>query len=562
MYDFYMVTPVRNGAEYIDATIWSVVSQAGDLSIRYHVQDGCSTDGTLEILARWQERLDAHARGFPATVSFSYASTPDTGLYQAIDAGFALLDPPPAAWMGWLNADDMLWPGALDAVTRLGREQPEISWVLGWPTIIDRRGRIAQIFTSCWLPREVIAAGVADGAHWRFVQQESCFWRKRLWDAAGGMDKSFRFAGDWDLWRRFARLAPLVHVQRQLGAFRSRPGQISSNPSAYYEEMGSSLPWARREVRHRALEKTKNNEFEVIIASESMDTGQWGVGNMRFDAAQSDRPTPIARYMHKLKKTPKGRLAAPLFHPGCSFDDFTYARESHMRLLAENYVVTPNGAPLDIYYCDLKAYQDALCNAFIDQMLPPGSKILDVGGGNSRILELYQNTHECWNIDKFEGIGNGLTTLPSVPYRIVLDYMGNFNPELPDNYFDLVFSISALEHVVETEEIFSNIIKDIDRVLKPGGYSVHLFDIIRSNKDGSCWMNKFVEYMFANIKTLNLFVPLDKFQPADDLYLLRQPLFDDLWKPTTKKNFEEFGAPGNVTVFWQKPLPQEGGRLG
>jgi len=554
MHDFYIVTPVRNGAEYIDATIWSIVSQAGDVSIRYHVQDGCSTDGTLDKLAQWQRRLDDHGQGLPARVTFSYASSPDSGLYQAVATGFARLDPPPMAWMGWLNADDMLWPGCVEAIVRLGHEQADVQWILGWPTFIDRRGRLTNIMHTCFLPREVLAAGLADGAHWRFVQQESCFWRKSLWDAVGGVDKTMRFAGDWDLWRRFARKAPLVHVQRQLGAFRSRPGQISNNLSAYHEEIENRMPWARRDVRHQALEAAQGKAFEVIVASESMDTEQWQLGNMRFDAEQSDRPPAIAPWRHELKRTAKSRESAPLFLKEFSYDAFTYARESHMAKLAGNYVVRPNGAPLDMYFCDLKAYQDALCNAFIDQMLPAGSALLDVGGGDSRICQFYHTLHECWNIDKFQGIGNGPKTAPTVPYRLVQDYMGNFNPELPDNYFDFVFSVSALEHVPVDETVFKNIIDDINRVLKPGGYSMHLFDIVKSNQDETCWMNPFVKYIFEHVKTLNRFVPLQEYQPANDIYFLRQPLFDALWQPTTKKSFQEFGAPGNITIFWQKPL--------
>ena len=59
---FSIVTPVFNGARFLDETILSVVSQAGPFTLGYHVQDGGSTDGTVEKLAAWKERL---ADGFP-----------------------------------------------------------------------------------------------------------------------------------------------------------------------------------------------------------------------------------------------------------------------------------------------------------------------------------------------------------------------------------------------------------------------------------------------------------------------------------------------------------------
>ncbi|HEX7200750.1 MAG TPA: glycosyltransferase, partial [Dongiaceae bacterium] len=86
---FSIVTPVFNGARFLDETILSVVSQAGPFTLSYHVQDGGSTDGTVEKLAAWKERL---ADGFPVLcggLEFSYASAPDGGLYDAIRRGFS-----------------------------------------------------------------------------------------------------------------------------------------------------------------------------------------------------------------------------------------------------------------------------------------------------------------------------------------------------------------------------------------------------------------------------------------------------------------------------------------
>jgi ubiquinone/menaquinone biosynthesis C-methylase UbiE len=125
--------------------------------------------------------------------------------------------------------------------------------------------------------------------------------------------------------------------------------------------------------------------------------------------------------------------------------------------------------------CDLKVYQDLLTFSFIKQNYDRPIKMLDVGGGTSRILEHFKKEHECWNIDKLEGVGNGPLgqDVQTEEIKFVFDYMGNFNKELPDNYFDLVFSISTLEHVpLNDTEAYGNILKDINRVLKPGSYSL------------------------------------------------------------------------------------------
>lgn len=247
----YIVTPVRNAVHTIDATIWSVVSQAGGLDIHYHIQDGVSNDGTLDRIEAWGERIKRMHDALPSRVYFTFASEPDQGMYDAIVNGFAGMSIPPKAFMSWCNADDALWPGALAAIARLGGDLPDVDWVMGWPAWFDDNNRLTAIERLPRYPQAILATGSADGIHWPFVQQESTFWRKRLWDRSGGLDVSLRLAGDWDLWTRFARLSPLVHVHRQLGAFYIRPGQQSANMDRYRLEMDVKVPTALRQPRLR-----------------------------------------------------------------------------------------------------------------------------------------------------------------------------------------------------------------------------------------------------------------------------------------------------------------------
>jgi ubiquinone/menaquinone biosynthesis C-methylase UbiE len=104
-----------------------------------------------------------------------------------------------------------------------------------------------------------------------------------------------------------------------------------------------------------------------------------------------------------------------------------------------------------------------------------GKKIIEAGGGNSRILRLLRNTNECWLVDRFEGMGNGPRRKPFLPkVRIVQDYLGEFNKLLPDGYFDYVFSISVAEHI--PLDYLDNFFRDCARLLKPGGRMVHAID--------------------------------------------------------------------------------------
>ena len=271
MRDHYIVTPVRNAVRTIDATIWSVVSQLGDIHISYHVQDGQSSDGTLEKVVAWAQRLEKIHRELPARVTFTFASEADNGMYDAICKGFARMDIPSDAFMGWCNADDALWPGSLDTVVSLANDLPTVDWIMGWQAWFDDNSRFIAIDRNPHFPRSIVSAGLADGIHWQFIQQESTYWRKRLWDKVGGLNPLLRLAGDWDLWHRFAGHASLVHMQRQLGAFFVRPGQQSANLPAYWTEVNRLVPMATRQKNFRRLSEDGRDLVTIPVAIQGPD---------------------------------------------------------------------------------------------------------------------------------------------------------------------------------------------------------------------------------------------------------------------------------------------------
>ncbi|VXD24074.1 hypothetical protein PL8927_790170 [Planktothrix serta PCC 8927] len=229
------------------------------------------------------------------------------------------------------------------------------------------------------------------------------------------------------------------------------------------------------------------------------------------------------------------------------FQDFTYSKRSHFNQFQ------PFGSYTKIHpdACDLKVYQDLLVYNFITKNLPKGAKLLEIGGGNSRVLQALKQDYECWNLDKFEGIGNGPNQIRNAEnYRIILDYIGNFNSELPTQYFDCVFSISTLEHIAENETTFEQITQDIDRLLKPDGFSLHCFDVLV--KEAEVWTNQFLPYLFKHQKTLNSMIPLSEIKFDPDLYGMSETAYRQFWQPITQKSYQEFGLPISYNILWQK----------
>ncbi len=245
----FVVTPSFNSASTIDATIQSVVSQAGEFTLRYHIQDGGSTDGTLEKLEAWKRRIDAGEIPIRCkNLEFSYTSAPDAGMYDAINRGFKAMKIPDFGLCTYINADDVIFQGALSTATRMLADKDEIDWLIPSKYTIgatyEHRGR-----GNFFPPREAITSGVCDGVHFQFLQQEGMVWRYRLWKEAEGFDPAFKYAGDWDLWRRFAALSEPAFASHIFAAFCKRPGQLSEDKSRYYEEIDAVVPAEDRKQR-------------------------------------------------------------------------------------------------------------------------------------------------------------------------------------------------------------------------------------------------------------------------------------------------------------------------
>jgi glycosyltransferase involved in cell wall biosynthesis len=194
-----IVTPSYQQGGFIDRTLYSVVKQNYP-ALEYVVQDGGSSDETIDVLRRFEPLLTA------------WTSEPDEGQGDAINRGFAQTT---GEIMAWLNSDDLLLPGALAHVARYFAEHPDVDVVYGNRIMIDEND--SQIGAWILPAHDDVALTLAD-----YVPQETLFWRRRIWDAAGGLvDPSFSFALDWDLLLRFRQAgAKIVRLPRFLGAFR------------------------------------------------------------------------------------------------------------------------------------------------------------------------------------------------------------------------------------------------------------------------------------------------------------------------------------------------------
>lgn len=223
-----IVSPSFNQAPFLEETIASVLSSTYP-SLQYVVVDGSSTDGSVDLIRRYEDRLT------------SWVSEPDDGQYDAITKGFARTD---GEVMGWLNSDDLYLPWTLRHVGEIFAHLPEVQWVTSTVSIhCDEDSRIRRWRTMADHSRRRFLRGVTIPGYGDPITQEATFWRRGLWEEAGGsVGIGYELAGDFDLWARFFRLADLHCVNVPLAIVRIHPSRRSSRLlDRYVEECFASL---------------------------------------------------------------------------------------------------------------------------------------------------------------------------------------------------------------------------------------------------------------------------------------------------------------------------------
>lgn len=241
-----IVTVCYNSEEYIEACIRSVMNQTYD-NIEHIIVDGSSTDQTVDIIKKYESQYNIR-----------WISEKDNGMYDAIDKGFRMAT---GEIYAWLNSDDMYMPWACELVASVMTKK-DIQWCTGIPCHYTEDGvvyNIARITPS--FPQNFIRKGYMDGRIASFLEQESMFWSKELWEKCGSVIANYRYAGDYHLWKEFAKYQPLITMDSVISGFRIHEGQKSGDRKKYYSEIANLNFW------QRALQKTKVIRLLLMLFS-------------------------------------------------------------------------------------------------------------------------------------------------------------------------------------------------------------------------------------------------------------------------------------------------------
>jgi glycosyltransferase involved in cell wall biosynthesis len=194
-----LVTPSLNQGRFIRRTIESVLAQDYP-GLEYFVQDGASKDGTLGILSEYGGRV-------------SYLSEPDRGQAHAINKGLRRAH---GEVLGYLNSDDVLRPGTLQAVGEAFAARADVVFVWGRASYIDAEGQTV----SAYLVRSDALSRLSESC---LIAQPAAFFRRRVWEEVGGFDETLHHTLDYDYWFRIVeRFGPScgLFLDRELAGAR------------------------------------------------------------------------------------------------------------------------------------------------------------------------------------------------------------------------------------------------------------------------------------------------------------------------------------------------------
>ncbi len=204
-----VVTPSLNQAKYIEQAICSVLDQEYP-NLEYILFDGGSTDGSVEIIEKYGDRITF------------WRSEPDAGQSNAINKGFQRAT---GELVAWLNCDDIYLPGALKTVAEAYKSQPGAPFYFGEGQRLDEQGNCKSTF----FPLEYAKfnrAALIQGLN--YILQPATFIYRPALIQAGYLDESLRYGMDTDLWIRLSALGEPVPVHAALAAQREYADTLTS----------------------------------------------------------------------------------------------------------------------------------------------------------------------------------------------------------------------------------------------------------------------------------------------------------------------------------------------
>ena len=269
-----IITPSYQQAAYLEQTIKSVISQIFS-DYEYLVVDGGSTDGSVDIIKRYEEHINW------------WVSEKDAGQADAINKGFSQAK---GEVIGWINSDDFYLPGAFSRVADAFSRSPDLGLIYGDVLAVNGEGQVFNLMRSS-------DYALPDLMKFKIINQPSVFFRRHLVEKIGGLDLSYRYLLDHHLWLRIATMSQIKYLPELLaaGRYHSQAKNVSEAKSFGQEAfrivdwMAQSEPFKSLYCRDEAEIRAGAYQLNGYYLSEA---GEWGSALTSYmQCAKLDFPT-------------------------------------------------------------------------------------------------------------------------------------------------------------------------------------------------------------------------------------------------------------------------------
>ena len=242
---FTCVIPVKGKRPFFGEALASLEAQGMGEELEVIVQDGGVGSGGVEEFV---------------SGGVGWFKEEDVGQSDALNRGFAKAK---GEWLFWLNADDVLLPGALMKVKQLlhssTHQLTTLNWIAGNQLLIDDAGKVLKCSVGNgwhdWLYRNAVP----------HVYGPSAFFRRELFEKVGGFNVNLKYCMDWELWIKFMNAgAKFVRINDYLWAQRQWPGSKTQRPLAKEE-------WSEQQ-----------GEIRQMLAANGLAVTKWGTFKTRL----------------------------------------------------------------------------------------------------------------------------------------------------------------------------------------------------------------------------------------------------------------------------------------
>jgi len=214
-----IIIPSYNKVKYVKKTLDSIVSQSYS-NFEVIIQDGGSTDGTLEIIKQYAKKYSSFVQ---------YESRKDGGQLDAINKG---LKKAKGEIVTYINADDVYVAGAFESVVGHFIENPDALWFAGKGIVIDENdieiAKLATVYKSFLLSLNAYSLLLMAN----YLMQPSVFITKKAVQKYGMFTGTKFSVMEYDMWLKIGKDQMPVVINKFLTKFRLEKDTKTGSNSA------------------------------------------------------------------------------------------------------------------------------------------------------------------------------------------------------------------------------------------------------------------------------------------------------------------------------------------